>query len=129
MSLQFEEVLERNQCPIYFASLAAFTDLKAVAQLTKNFRSQFSSYAHGFVIDIGTIKDLIAQDPVNVSGIKVYMGLERVGTFKAVAVATVNSTYDDLNIPDFANQPCLAILGEARPCPSECGKSNALNTD
>lgn len=129
MSLQFEEVSENSQCPVYFASLAAFTDLKAVCQLTKNFRTQFPSYAHGFVIDIGTIRDLLSQNSGNVTGIKMYMGLDRLGTFKAVAVATINSSYDDFGIPDIATGPCNVILGEARPCPSECGKANPLNTD
>jgi hypothetical protein len=87
----------------------------------------YPNYAKGFVIDIETIKELINQNPSKVTGIKLYMGLDSNLTFKAVAVATVNAVYDDFNIPLLSTETSNAILGEARPCPYECGKDNALN--
>ena len=127
MALNFNEITEQDQCPVYFASLAAFTDLTEVAQLTRNYRTAHSAYAKGFVIDIGTIRDLLAQNGGNISGIKLYMGQEIIGTFRGIAIATVGPSYDDYNIPNLVTDPCNAILGEARPCPVSCGAANALN--
>jgi hypothetical protein len=130
MSLNFNDVENADQCPLYFATLAAFPDLTAAAALTRAFRTTpvYSSYAKGFIIDIGTIKDLISQNSGDVSGVKIYMGIEaQTKTYKAVAVATVGSKYEDFNIPDRPSEPCGAILGEGRPCPEWCGKPNALN--
>jgi hypothetical protein len=127
MSLNFNEVTEEIQCPIYFASLASFPDLATAAQLTKNHRTDNPSYSKGFVLDIGTIKDLLAQNDRDISGIKIYMGKDIYGTSKAVAVATIGTGYDDFGIPSNVGGTCYAILGEARPCPSQCGRENALN--
>lgn len=130
MSLNFNEVNDTAQCPLYFATLAAFSDLSTAAGLTRAFRTApgYSDYARGFVIDIGTIKDLINQNQRDISGIKIYMGIDSATqSFKAVAVATVGANYDDYNIPERISDPCGAILGEGRPCPIHCGKDNALN--
>jgi hypothetical protein len=131
MSLNFIDVVEEAQCPLYFATLAAFENLSTAASLTRAFRTApgYSAFAKGFVIDIGTVKDLINQNGgQDISGIKIYMGIENPTTFKAVAVATVGINYDDYGIPSSHSDPCGAILGEARPCPVSCGKNNALNS-
>lgn len=130
MALTFNEVENAEQCPLYFSTLAAYSDLTTAAGLTRAFRTTpvYSSYARGFVIDIGTIRDLISQNGNDVSGLKVYMGIDaQTRTFKAVVVATVGQNYNDLNIPERPSEPCGAILGEGRPCPEWCGRPNALN--
>lgn len=129
MSFNFNEVTEEVQCPVYFASLAAFEDPGTAAQLTLNHRAQHPTYAKGFVIDIGTIKDLLGQNEGDISGVKIYMGQDIYGVKKGIVVATVGGAYDDFGVPSSLNAPCLAILGEARPCPHQCGKNNILNAD
>ena len=131
MPFNFNEVTEQDQCPLYFATLAALPDLPTAANLTRAFRTApvYSLYARGFVIDSGTIRDLINQNRGNISGIKIYMGIDSAtSTFKAVAVATVGSNYDDWGIPSNQTDPCGSILGEGRPCPVSCGNANALNS-
>jgi len=127
MALNFNDVTEIDQCPAYFAALADYPDLTTAARLTKKFRDKYPKHARGFAIDIKTITDLINQNSGDVSGIRVYMGVDETETFKAVVVATINAAYDDFNIPHLSTETSNAILGEGRPCPYECGKDNVLN--
>lgn len=134
MSMNFNEINDPEQCPLYFSTLAAYPDLSTAANLTRAFRTtpNYSMYAKGFVIDIGTIRDLISQNGRNISGIKLYLGINVLGAgqseFKAVAVATIGTNYEDFGIPLSSADPCGAILGEGRPCPIHCGPTNALNS-
>lgn len=132
MAPTFNEVTKADQCPLYFATLAAYSDLPTAANYTRAFRNHagYSLFAKGFVIDIGTLNDLISQNGGKISGIKVYMGIDTTtspNTFKAVAVATVGANYDDYGVPLKPSDACGVILGEGRPCPEWCGADNALN--
>jgi hypothetical protein len=129
MALIFNEVKDFNQCELYFTGLSAFPDLSSVADLTKAYRDKFgSTFAKGFLFDIETIDNLRAQNGGDISGIRVYMGLDNsTGVEIPVAVAVAVVDDDDHDIPLLKTEPTSAILAEGRPCPSQCGKDNALN--
>ena len=129
MAPHFNDVTNAAECELFFADLSSFTDLSSVADCTAAFRNTFGSkYAKGFLFDIATIDQLRAQNGGNVSGIRIYLGLDSSsGTTlpTAVAVAVVNNA--DLDIPTIKTGTTTSVLAEGRPCPAQCGPDNALN--
>ena len=133
MSLNFNEVLDVKHCDLYLQDLAAFLDFQTVCNATRAFRNAFGPrYAKGFLIDVDTINQLLKQNGGNISGIRVYLGLDNSTNPIASAVATVKLPpydYADFSVPDLQTSPCTSLLGEARPCPYQCSPDNALNKD
>jgi len=128
MSQNISEETNEAKSTANFSSLAEFSTLSEVAQLTKAYRKANPDKARGFVIDIKTIKALLDQNGGDISGIRIYLGVDANNESVAVAVSTVGSEYDDFGIPLNVDEKCNSIFGEARPCPSQCGKENALNS-
>lgn len=125
----FSELNDASQCGQYFQDLSTVADLPTACRLTRNFRTLYPNFAKGFVIDKKVLTDLLAQNGGNISGIKFYIGFDTNSVFfTAVAVATVGINYDDFSIPTSEASSTYSILGEVRPCPIHCGKSNALNS-
>jgi len=106
----------------------AIPNLPSAAQFAQDFRTTFSQVPKGFLISKQDLLDLLAQNNGNTSGIRVYCGLDTASNiFIGVAVATTGTKNDDLDIPLNRNDPTSALLKEARPCPTFCGKGDALN--
>lgn len=105
--------------------------LEFAAQCALNFRGSLSNYAKGFFIEKKVIEDLLAQNGGDITGIRIYMGLDNTTQpvkLVAAAVATTGVNDDDFDIPENPTDPTNAIIAETRPCPIHCAKSNALNS-
>ena len=129
MLQNFSEETNQTVSPAYFAPLAEFSTFSEAALLTKAHRMAYPDFARGFVLDIKTVKALLDQNGGNISGIRIYLGMNTNKQNVAVAVSTTGDNCDDFGIPVNLDEKCNLILGEPRPCPSQCGKDNALNSD
>jgi hypothetical protein len=105
--------------------------LEFAAQCAQNYRGSLSNYAKSFFIEKSVIEDLLAQNGGDITGIRVYLGLDNAiqpVKLVAAAVATTGANDDDFDIPEKATDPTNAIIAETRPCPIHCPKPNALNS-
>lgn len=129
MDQNFSEEMNEATAPVNLTSQEEISDLSMAASLTQAHRSANPGFVKGFVLDIKTIKALLAQNGSDVSGIRIYLGVDANKANVAVAVSTVGDNFDDFGIPSSVGEDCKSLIGEARPCPSQCGKDNALNSD
>jgi hypothetical protein len=93
------------------------------------------SKIRSYVLTKADLDDLFAQDSKTIDAIRIYIGHEPVGTSYAVRLFVVGCkkngiNYDDWEIPLPGQQTGIkSILGEARPCPDECGTDDAMSAD
>jgi len=104
--------------------------------LTKRFRDTHGStqiiegnHVKGYYLSKENISRLLSQDGQDMSGIRIYIGIDPDNIYRVIVVATQVSDVDDYKVPQsYPTEDSLPLLGEARPCPEWCPKSNVLNT-
>ncbi|WP_153800136.1 hypothetical protein [Foetidibacter luteolus] len=148
---KFAEVNSLQGCDIEYLSsqnLAYVKDLKQARKEIEDYRTTikdisdfpFSKDQKGYFIPKDSIDELFAQDQgVGFTGLKVYFGKsddtgdDGKALLDIIVIATIKEEqYEatDYKVPGElpenpgANEPKIA---KARPCPSQCGKENALN--
>ena len=139
---------ENTTCLDYSQNFDADKGLVESAALTYNFRDflntiqRFSVNRKGFSFSFQDLDRLKAQQSATITGIKIYIGEERVeltpGVFvydlKVIAVAAEDNQLGSVAVNDYlvpkSTDPLPIIeplVLEGRPCPEECGNGNMLN--
>lgn len=102
---------------------------------TKRFRDNHGgtqmiagNHIKGYFLSKENISRLLTQDGQSMSGIRIYIGIDPGGIYRVVVVATKENDVDDYKVPTSYPAADLPLLGEARPCPEWCPKSNVLNS-
>ena len=135
----------------------AINDCKEYRRFTKQNDIPKGLAKKGFLLTKDMITRLMSQNGGNIDGIRIYLGMEMQGNqptaLNSFAVACVKNgeNYNDYKMPkghqqagvdattasmgDATNTTLTAtslseepVVEDPRPCPSECGEANDLNT-
>jgi len=136
MATNFFQVENEQLCALYNVTPQdEKTHMDLAKGYTLAYRALHPTLAKGFFISKETIEEILKQD-ASIDGLRIYGGIKNDGglVYTAVVVATipgsVAGTHDDLKIPKLGEVISVAeepALGEARPCPYQCGADNVLN--
>lgn len=154
VNLLFESVRDQEKCIPDFLSpqnLAYVKGLKEACQSVADYKSAiqndptfpFTQKQKGYFIPIQSVLQLLSQGNGTteiITGLKIYFGesqdVDDTGKplIDLIIVATafdpLNSNATDFRVPvdvPAANNATDPLIGTTRPCPSQCGATNALN--
>jgi hypothetical protein len=138
MNPRFIDVVDESLCQAYFApeNINVIDPSEAVG-IAKKFRITIGTpkwpyqKTKGYFIPRDSVEQIWAQNEGVIKGLKIYFG-ENIESGKVtleLIIIGADANSNDYLVPVSGTLPANLVIGDARPCPINCGTKNVLNSD